>query len=102
MPDKWADYLISAVRYNAAGTHIDKVRVHEDKGETVGSPAIWARSAVVTNLEAGNTFMTIVKNAEGRWNSGAEVGIVTVRGTKYIRTDADATAEDNLGNLPRF
>jgi hypothetical protein len=38
MADKWADYLISAVRYDAAGTHIDKVRVHEDEGEKVGPP----------------------------------------------------------------
>ena len=80
MTDKWADYLISAVRYNAAGTHIDKVRVHEDKGEKIGSPGIWERSAVVTSLEANYTFMTITKSSEGAWQSGAKVGIVTVRG----------------------
>ncbi len=27
MTDKWADYLISAVRYHAAETHIEKVQV---------------------------------------------------------------------------
>ena len=36
MTDKWADYLISAVRYNAAETHIEKVRVHVDEGDKVG------------------------------------------------------------------
>jgi hypothetical protein len=90
------------VRYNAAGTHIDKVRVREDKGEKVGPPGIWERSAVVTSLEANSTFMTITKASDGAWQPGANVSIVRVRGAKYIRTDADATAEDNLGDLPRF
>jgi hypothetical protein len=38
MADKWADFLISAVRYNQEGTNIDAVKLHEDKGETVGQP----------------------------------------------------------------
>ncbi len=34
---KWADYLISAVQYNAAGAHIAKVMRHPDNGESVGT-----------------------------------------------------------------
>ena len=30
---KWADFAISAVRFNAAHTHIDRVKVHTDDGE---------------------------------------------------------------------
>jgi Protein of unknown function (DUF3892) len=102
MADKWADYLISAVRYNSAETHIDEVEVREDKGENAGLPSTWERSNVVSSLEGNYTFMTIVENSNGRWDPGADVGIVTVGGTKYIRTDADATAADNLGELPGF
>lgn len=102
MTEKWADYLISAVRYNAAETHIEMVRVHEDEGDKVGAPTTWERSSVVASLEAGYTFITITKSSDSKWTRGARVGIVTVRGTKYIRTDADATPEDNLGSLPRF
>jgi hypothetical protein len=102
MTDKWADHLISAVRYNVARTHIDEVQVREDKGDKVGSPSTWKRSDVVSSLEANDTFMTIVKDSNGKWDPGAAVAIVIVRGTKYIRTDADATAEDNLGSLPTF
>jgi hypothetical protein len=79
--EKWADYLISAVRYNAAETHIEMVRVHEDQGDRVGAPTTWERSSVVTSLEAGYTFMTITKGSDGKWTRGARVGIVTVRGT---------------------
>jgi len=100
--EKWADYLISAVRYNSAGTHIDKVQVHEDKGEKVGPPSTWERTKVVSSLEANYTFMTITESSNSEWQRGAEVDIVTINGTKYIRTDADATEEDNLGALPRF
>ena len=34
--------------------------------------------------------------------AGGEVRIIEVNGTKYIRTDADATSEDNLESLPAF
>jgi len=102
MRERWADYLISAVRYNAAETHIEEVRVHDDLGDTVGPPLMIKRTTVVERLEGGYTFVTIVKSSDGSWRKGARVRVVTVRGTKFIRTDADRTAEDNLGNLPRF
>lgn len=102
MTEKWADYLISAVRYNAAETHIDKVQVREDQGDSVGSASTVERTTVVSRLEAGNTFVTIVKGTSDKWQRGAKVRIVTVRDKKYIRTDADATEEDNLEDLPRF
>ncbi|HSC21596.1 MAG TPA: DUF3892 domain-containing protein [Solirubrobacterales bacterium] len=102
MTGKWADYLISAVRYNTAETHIEEVRVHEDEGDNVGAGSTWLRASVIANLEAGYTFMTITEGSGTGWRKGATVDIVIVRGTKYIRTDADATAEDNLGSLPKF
>ncbi len=102
MTDKWADYLISAVRYNAAETHIEKVQVRLDNGEKVGPASEWARSEVITRLEAGNSFVTIVLGSDGKWQKGAAVRIVVIHGEKFIRTDADQTKEDNLGDLPRF
>ncbi|MDX6288027.1 MAG: hypothetical protein QOG53_3512 [Frankiales bacterium] len=103
MASQWADYLISAVRYNAAETHIDKVRAHPDKGESVGSGTETSRTRIVSLLEAGTTFATIVWNSATKsWNYGAEVAIIAVAGEKYIRTDPDNTKSDNLGQLPRF
>jgi hypothetical protein len=101
MAEKWADYLISAVRYNAAETHIEKVRVHVDNGDSVGPASDWTRAEVIARLEAGYTFVTIFKQ-DGKWQKGAEVRVVTIHDEKFIRTDADRTKEDNLGNLPRF
>jgi hypothetical protein len=101
---KWADYLISAVRYNQAGTHIDRVMSHPDNGDSVGTGSEVTRQRVVALLDGGTTFMTIYKNPNdsNKWVRGAEVGIVTIDGTKYIRTDADKTKLDNLGDLPTF
>jgi hypothetical protein len=101
MTDKWADYLISAVRYNAAETHIEKVRVHVDNGDSVGPASEWTRAKVIAQLEAGYSFVTILKS-NGKWQKGATVRIVVIHGEKFIRTDADQTKEDNLGSLPRF
>lgn len=99
--DKWADYCISAVRYNSTGAHIEKVKVHVDNGDSIGAASEWFRTDVILALEKGNSFVTITKN-EGKWNKGQDVHIIHVNGKKYIRTDTDSTASDNLENLPRF
>jgi hypothetical protein len=99
---KWADFCISAVRYNPEHTHIVKVRVHIDTGETIESATEWARSEVITAIGAGKTFVTITRTTDGKWSKGEDVRIITVNGEKYIRTDANSKASDNLGNLPEF
>lgn len=100
---KWADYGISAVSYNnKKKTHIEKVKVHEDNGDTIGASSEWSRTKVVSTIEKGKTFVTIFKTAEGKWNKGEDVRIVKVKGTKYIRTDSNKTESDNLRNLPEF
>jgi len=34
--------------------------------------------------------------------SGAKIGIVTIRGVEYIRTQSDGTPADNLDNFASF
>jgi len=99
---KWADYGISEVRYNAEHTHIVKTKVHEDSGDTIGVGKEWTRSDVITSIENGKSFVTILRNADGKWIKGEDVRIITVNSIKYIRTDANNKAADNLGNLPEF
>ena len=99
---KWADYCISSVRYNAEHTHIVKVKVHNDSGDTIGAATEWTRSEVVTAIGSDKTFVTITQTTDRKWNKGEDVRIITVNGMKYIRTDANSRASDNLGNLPEF
>ncbi len=102
MSNKWADYCVSEVRYNTEHSHIVKVKVHVDNGETIGSASESQRSEVVNAIQNGNTFVTITRGTDGKWKKGEDVRTVTVNGTKYIRTDANSKASDNLGNLPEF
>jgi hypothetical protein len=100
--DKSADYLISAVRYNQDGTHIDKVRCHADLGDKVGAAEEISRLTVVSRIDSESTFTTITKGPNGKYRRGADVRPVTIDGKRYIRTDPDRTKKDNLGELPRF
>lgn len=99
---KWADYLISAVRYNPDHTHITHVKAHEDTGETVGTGKTYTRQDIVNALNKGTTFVTIYKSSEGKWSQGQKVHIVKIGGTSYIKTVDNGKEEDNLENLPEF
>ena len=103
MATQWATYLISAVRYDSAGTHIDKVRVHPDNGNTVGPGTEQLRQRVVSLIDAGTTFATITfDGSNNTWRYGAKVEVILIDGQKFIRTVPDRTKADNLGSLPEF
>ena len=100
---KWADYLISKVKYNSDHTHIIKVLTHVDKGDKVGQPGKEEnRETVIANLKKGYTYCTITKGAGGNWDKGQMVRKIIVKGKEYIRTDSNETEKDNLGELPEF
>lgn len=98
---KWADYGISAVRYNAAHTHIDRVRAHPDNGDTIGVGAEYDRAVIVKAIKDGITFVTIMMSG-GSWQKGQPVYIIKVNGVEYIKTVDNGQARDNLENLPEF
>jgi len=98
---KWADYCISAVHYNTDHQHIVRTKVYEDNGDTLGTEKEWMRSEVVSAIEIGKTFITIFRK-DDKWAKGQEVRPITINGTKYIRTDANSRAADNLDNLPEY
>lgn len=99
---KWADYGISAVKYNAAHTHIDKVGAHLDNGDTIGAYSEVARVDVVAAIRQGTTFVTIFKSTDGKWQKGQPVYIIKVKGVDYIKTVDNGKEADNLENLPEF
>ncbi len=99
---KWADYLISEVRYDSEHNHIVKVKVHEDKDNSVGAASEWSRSEVIAAIKRGKKFITTTKDSKGKLLKGQEVHIIKVKGVEYLRTDQNTMASDNLGNLPEF
>jgi len=99
---KWADWLISAVRYDEDHSRIVKVRAHPDKGDTVGPGEEQTRATVVSNIESGKTYCTMLKGDDGKWKRGEDVRVIRIEGEKFIRTDANRIRRDNLGELPEF
>jgi hypothetical protein len=99
---KWADYVITAVRFNASGSHIEQLQVREDTGETITEPTTKTRATVVSQIEAGNSYCTATKGSDGKWHYGAAVKVVTIDGEKFMKTKADTSKQDNLDNLPTF
>lgn len=99
---KWADYLISAVRYNSDHTHIDQVKAHEDKDDSVGEGKIYNRQNVVDAIKKGTTFVTIYKDSAEKYNKGQKVDVITIKGISYLKTVDNGKEEDNLENLPEF
>lgn len=98
---KWADWLISAVSYDDDHSEIKKVKRHRDNGESVGSAEITYRWEVVSDIEDRITYCTIYMRND-KWQKGEDVRVIEVNNKKYIRTDANKTEKDNLGELPEF
>ncbi len=100
---KWADYLISAVRYDTGLSNkiISYFKVHIDKGDSVGESRTWTKNELLDALIKGKTFVTILKDKNGKWMKGEEISIASMNEI-FIRTDFKNTPEDFLDNLPDF
>ena len=99
---KWADYCISAVRYDESRTHITYVKAYADNGEKLVDESTYSRLTVVEAIEKGTTFITVLQNSEGKMNKGQKVIVVVINNAKYIKTVDNKREVDNLENLPEF
>lgn len=99
---KWADYLIYEVRFNEKHTHINRLKVFVDDGDSVGKSSEHSRQDVVTAIKGGTTYVTIYKNGSGNWDKGKPVYVIPVNGSEYLKTVSDNKLVDNLDNLPEF
>lgn len=90
-------YYIIAVHYkdNDTNTFIDEVKTIEPSDTK-------SRSTVINDIEGGKSVMTAVKKSDGKYYAGEDVHVITVNGSKYLRTDANKTPKDNLENLPTY
>ena len=89
---KWADYLVSAVRFNAHGTHIDSLRCHAYNDTSAGPPQ---------TFKAGKTFVTVTRDSAGDFRLGQRIQSVTLT-YEYLKTRPDSVISDNLDELPKF
>lgn len=99
--EKWADYVIIAVKYDINETHIVEVQVKEDAGDKLINGGFWSREKVIENIKNGKKFVTAIKANDGV-KIGEVVDIVNIKGIEFIRTDKNQEEKDNLGELPTF
>jgi hypothetical protein len=101
--NRWADYLISAIRYSSDSNNrvIAYLKVHMDEGDTVGESRTWTKDELLQAMAQGKTFTTIQKDSKGFWKKGEDVSI-TASSAIFIRSDQRKVPGDFLENLPGF
>lgn len=98
---KWADYIVTAVRFNTHGTHIEWLRCCKDNGDNLGSDQTFSRQQVIDAINKGTTFITAIKGADGRYYPGQSLFAYVMR-SHFLKTREDTSTKDNLDNMPRF
>ena len=94
------DFCITAVRYNQERSHIEFVRVKEEKPGEIGPNRTVPRAFVADLIRLGKvTFQTRTKTPEGKWKTGAQVHLID---DIYLTTNKNSSERDNLENLPEF
>lgn len=99
---KWADYLISEVRYSPDHRRILQVKQHKDLDGEVGEGEIVDVSNVASNLKKGKSYMTVHNGSSETWKRGEKIRGFVVEGEYHIRTDKNKVNQDNLGLLNEF
>lgn len=91
------DYYIIAVHYRdrREDTHIESVKILDCDFDK-------ARKDVVFDINIDKKKVKTAVRKEDGWVEGEDVRVITIDFEKYIRTDANSTARDNLEKLPRF
>jgi hypothetical protein len=96
---KWADFLISAARYE--DLHITHLKIHSDNVTKVGGGATWTKEEVIDAMNGGKTFITIFKDTKGDWQKGKEVFLKRENGM-YMITDDNNEEADSLKDIQEF
>ncbi len=93
---------ISKVRYDSHHALLDYAVQHliDDNGLHEGRQV--NRKDILSNLYSRMMYKTIVLAANNMWSDGADIGIVTIHGIDYLKTDRNPIPCDKLGNLPEF
>ena len=91
---KWADYLISAVKYDS-NRRIIQVMQHKDTGDDIEEGELIDRSTLLSNLKHGKKYATIY-NSNSNWKFGEKISINKSGGENSIRTDSNKVEFDNL------
>ncbi len=100
---KWADYLISAVRYQPETDNriIAYLKVHNDEMRFVGKGRTWSRTELLDALENGKSIATIRQDKEGKWVKCHNISLSSYN-ESFIHSDVRNIPGDYLENVEEF
>ncbi|MFB5631325.1 MAG: DUF3892 domain-containing protein [Nitrosopumilaceae archaeon] len=98
---KWANHLISAIRYSTDHKYITELVQHDDKEDHISEGIIVKKQDVADAIKKGKSYMTIY-NSNDNWKIGEKIRAFLVDGEVFIRTDKNKVSRDNLGLLPEI
>jgi hypothetical protein len=93
---------ISKVRFDKNHTCIDGAIQHLIDNDGVHEGKLVTRKDIVSNLYSRITCKVVIQGPNNTWDYGADIKLVTVHGTDYIKTDSNPIPCDKIGNLPEF
>ncbi len=99
---KWAEYLISEVRYNPDHHRILQVKQHKDLDGKVSEGEIVDMAVIASNLKKGISYMTVHNGSSETWKRGESIKGFQSGGEYHIRADKNKVNHDNLGMLNEF
>jgi len=70
---KWADYLVSKVKWSLDRNRIERFMIHEDKGTQIATPTERNRNWVIQQIRNGRTFCCIHRTENNRWIQGKKI-----------------------------
>jgi len=102
MTNKWADFVVSAIKKGSGLANITHVQIHEDFGTEFGKPKIIDKKTLASHIKKGKKYLTIYKKNETDWEPGDLIFAYVLNGETHVRTDGNKVQGDNLGTLPEI
>ena len=97
---KWADYLISEVRYDKNHL-ISMAKRHEDTKTGINKGDLVDRIKISSDIANGLYYITIY-NRISTWKKGNKIHFFRVHGQPYLRIDENKVNQDYLGDIPKI
>ncbi|MGE5684466.1 MAG: hypothetical protein ACM3ZS_04900 [Nitrososphaerota archaeon] len=93
---------ISKVKYDKDHVCIDRAIQHLIDDDGIHEGKLITRKDLLSNLSNRIICKVIIPGPNKTWDYGADIKIVTIHGTGYIKTDSNPIPCDKIGNLPEY
>ena len=94
---KWSDYLISEVSYDANHL-ILKAKRHEESEKGIDDGTFVDRVTIASDIHKGFSYITIYNHLT-TWKRGNDIHLFKIHGEPFLRIDKNKVNQDFLGDI---